>query len=183
MIICCESLLTINKKFIEIKEEYHSMNRTNVVSAIKKAGAVFAAACILTACGGKDAAASIDGAALAKSLATDIKYDDKLSELSSDEISGFMDVADGAEGVMYMGSGSTAEEVAVFTCDSEETAEAQKANVETFLADQKTQFDAYNPDEVARIDDAVLKQEGTAVILCVSGDPDKAESIVEEAAK
>ena len=39
------------------------------------------------------------------------------------------------------------------------------------------------PDEAKRIQDAVLVQKGKYVILCVTGDTQKAETIIEDAFK
>ena len=82
-----------------------------------------------------------------------------------------------------MSSGSTAEEVAVFTAPDEATASTMKNNVQEFLNDQKTSFEDYIPEEAQRIDDAVLVVKGNYVILCVSGDSDKAQEIIDNAFK
>ena len=79
---------------------------------MKKTGllAVLTAGVLLFAgCGGE--AKTIDAQALAKSLATEIKYDDTLKELTADEISMLVDLPEDVDSVMYAGSGSTAEEV------------------------------------------------------------------------
>lgn len=81
---------------------------------MKKTGllAVLTAGVLLFAgCGGE--AKTIDAQALAKSLATEIKYDDTLKELTADEISMLVDLPEDVDSVMYAGSGSTAEEVGV----------------------------------------------------------------------
>lgn len=84
---------------------------------------------------------------------------------------------------MYMGSGSTAEEVAVFTAPDEETARTTEENVQSFLDDQSDSFEKYIPEETKRISNAVLEQKGKYVVLCVSGDSDKAKEIIEKAFK
>ena len=82
-----------------------------------------------------------------------------------------------------MGSGSTAEEVAVFDTPDEETARKQMEHVQAYLDDQAESFRDYIPEETKRVENAVLEQRGKYVILCVSGDPDKAEEIIEKAFK
>ena len=88
----------------------------------------------LTACGG-NSSVSIDASALADSLANDITYESELSKLSEDEIANYIDVLDGVEGIMYMSSGSTAEEVVVLTAPDESAAQTMYTNVQQFLKD------------------------------------------------
>ena len=134
----------------------------------------------LTACGGKSSV-SIDASALADSLVNDITYESELSKLSEDEITNYIDVLDGVEGIMYMSSGSTAEEVVVLTTPDESAAQTMYTNVQQFLKDQKSSFEDYIPAEAKRIDDAVTVQKGNYVVVCVSGDSDKAKEIVDQA--
>lgn len=138
------------------------------------------AAGVLTACGGTKSV-SIDASALADSLVSDITYDSELSKLSEDEISNYIDVLDGVEGIMYMSSGSTAEEVVVLTTPDESAAQTMYTNVQDFLKDQKASFEDYIPEEAKRIDDAVTVQKGNYVVVCVSGDSEKAKEIVDNA--
>ena len=140
------------------------------------------ASVLLLGCG-SSSPVSVDTAALTTSLTSDISYDNELSELSEDDITNYVTVEDGVKGVMYMRSGSTAEEVAVFTAPDEATASTMKNNVQEFLNDQKTSFEDYIPEEAQRIDDAVLVVKGNYVILCVSGDSDKAQEIIDNAFK
>ena len=140
------------------------------------------ASVLLLGCG-SSSPVSGDTAALTTSLTSDISYDNELSELSEEDITNYVTVEDGVKGVMYMSSGSTAEEVAVFTAPDEATASTMKNNVQEFLNDQKTSFEDYIPEEAQRIDDAVLVVNGNYVILCVSGDSDKAQEIIDNAFK
>ena len=140
------------------------------------------ASVLLLGCG-SSSPVSVDTAALTTSLTSDISYDNELSELSEDDITNYVTVEDGVKGVMYMSSGSMAEEVAVFTAPDEATASTMKNNVQEFLNDQKTSFEDYIPEEAQRIDDAVLVVKGNYVILCVSGDSDKAQEIIDNAFK
>lgn len=149
---------------------------------MKKSGliAVLAAGALLAAgCG--SSAKTIDAAELAESLVAEIEYDDTLEAVDEDTVSMYITIPDGVESVMYMGSGSTAEEVAVFTAPDEETAKTTLDNVQAHLDDQTDSFQDYLPEEAKRVGNAVLEQKGKYVILCVSGDSDSAKEIIEEA--
>lgn len=156
------------------------MKKKNIF--LKLAAICSMASVLLLGCG-SSSPVSVDTAALTTSLTSDISYDNELSELSEDDITNYVTVEDGVKGVMYMSSGSTAEEVAVFTAPDEATASTMKNNVQDFLNDQKTSFEDYIPEEAQRIDDAVLVVNGNYVILCVSGDSDKAQEIIDNAFK
>ena len=151
---------------------------------MKKTGllAVLTAGVLLLAgCGG--AAKTIDVQALAKSLATEIKYDDTLKELTADEISMLVDLPEDVDSVMYAGSGSTAEEVGVFTTKDSNQAKETMEDVQKYLDDQADSFQDYVPEETKRIGNAVLEQKNQYVVLCVSGDSDQAKEIIEKAFK
>ena len=151
---------------------------------MKKTGllAVLTAGVLLFAgCGGE--AKTIDAQALAKSLATEIKYDDTLKELTADEISMLVDLPEDVDSVMYAGSGSTAEEVGVFTAIDSNQAKETMEDVQKYLDDQADSFQDYVPEETKRIGNAVLEQKNQYVVLCVSGDSDQAKEIIEKAFK
>lgn len=150
------------------------MKKTNLLAGIA------AAALFIAGCG---AAKTIDATELAKSLATEITYDDTLEKLEQDEISMYMDIPEGVESVVYMGSGSTAEEVGVFTAKDSGAAKDTLDNVQDYLDDQQESFEDYKPEEAKRVGSAVLEQKGNYVILCVSGDSDTARKVIEEAFK
>lgn len=90
--------------------------------------------------GGGGEAKTIDAQALAKSLATEIKYDDTLKELTADEISMLVDLPEDVDSVMYAGSGSTAEEVGVFTAKDSNQAKETMEDVQKYLDDQADSF-------------------------------------------
>ena len=151
---------------------------------MKKTGllAVLTAGVLLLAgCGGE--AKTIDAQALAKSLATEIKYDDTLKELTADEISMLVDLPEDVDSVMYAGSGSKAEEVGVFTAKDSNQAKETMEDVQKYLDDQADSFQDYVPEETKRIGNAVLEQKNQYVVLCVSGDSDQAKEIIEKAFK
>ena len=151
---------------------------------MKKTGllAVLTAGVLLLAgCGGE--AKTIDAQALAKSLATEIKYDDTLKELTADEISMLVDLPEDVDSVMYAGSGSTAEEGGGFTAKDSNQAKETMEDVQKYLDDQADSFQDYVPEETKRIGNAVLEQKNQYVVLCVSGDSDQAKEIIEKAFK
>ena len=149
---------------------------------MKKVGllAVLAAGALaIIGCG--KTAKTIDAEALVGRLVEEIAYEDTLELVDEDTVSMSMTVPEGVSSIMYMGSGSTAEEVGVFTAPDKETAAETMKEVKVFLDDQADAFEDYIPEETKRVGNAVLEQKENYVILCVSGDPDAAKEIIEEA--
>lgn len=145
--------------------------------------AVLAALVLLAAGCGNTSAKEIDAKALADSLVSDVTYDEKPELLDTDQASVYFSMEEGVTVSLYMGSGATAEEVAVFEAPDEDTAKKQLAHVQTYLDDQADSFRDYIPEETKRVEDGVLVQKGKYVILCVSADSDKANEMIEEAFK
>ncbi|MGI5893123.1 MAG: DUF4358 domain-containing protein [Candidatus Merdivicinus sp.] len=139
-------------------------------------------ACLLLAsCGGSEEAQNVDIEALAQELNTGINYEDPLEKLDSDMI-GMLYAVDGmvTESVVYMGSGATAEEIAVFACNDTDTAKNEvKPVVEAHVQSQIDAFEDYVPGEVAKLEKAVIRQSGKYVALSVSNDPDSANKILD----
>lgn len=125
-------------------------------------------------CGKKE----VDTDALAKSLVADIKYDDVLFELDSDMVKTLFELPDGVTGAAYAGSGATAEEVAVFIASDEKSAEALETSLKARLESRAESYASYMPDEVFKIENAVISREGKYVAMCVSNDSDGAAKII-----
>ena len=142
---------------------------------------LIAAVLLISGCG--TSAKTIDAQALAQSLLTEIQYDDSLKELDDEDVTMYMDVPENVDPIVYMGSGSTAEEVGVFTAKDTDTAKTMLDNVRSYLDDQQDSFADYKPQEAKRVGNAVLEQKGNYVVLCVSGDPETAKKLIEKAFK
>ena len=85
------------------------------------------------------------------------------------------------EAVVYMGSGATAEEIAVFACKDADAAKNQVTPVvKQHIEDQITSFESYVPGEVAKLKDAVVRTVGRYVAVCVSDDSAAAEKILDK---
>lgn len=84
------------------------------------------------------------------------------------------------ETLFYMSSGATADELTIFKSADESSASELEKSVSERLNYQKRSFEAYNPDEVTKLDGAVLKTSGVYVLLVVADDYDAANSVIDE---
>ena len=62
--------------------------------------------------------------------------------------------------------------------ESDEVAAAMDA-LEKRVADQKAALESYQPDEVAKLDSAILEQRGSSVLLAVCADADAARAAID----
>ena len=133
----------------------------------------------LISCGGGETNESVDLAALAQTLLADGSFDDALAQIDDVTVTMLYGIDNAVEQVVYIGSGATPEEIALFSFATAAEAEAGFALAQMRIADQKEAFSDYNAWEMPKLEDAVVKQYGTYVVLCVSGDS-SAAAILEE---
>lgn len=108
-----------------------------------------------------------------------IKFADELSQIEEEMIETIYELPKNVKGIVYVGSGATSEEFAIFqapdsTC-AEETLEAAKVHIN----DQIESFASYLPEEVDKLKHAFIKKIGNDVIVIVSEGKD-VETIVKE---
>lgn len=75
-------------------------------------------------------------------------------------------------------SGAYPDEIAVFRFNSEDSAKGAVKAVEDRLAYQKETYETYTPDEMYKIENAVIRQTGNWVYYLVTSDNEKADGIV-----
>lgn len=143
---------------------------------------MLAAALLLTACG-KDTTTedgAIDLKAVSETLLDDIAFTDDLALIDDGTVTVLYGIDNAEEQYVYIGSGATPEEIALFCFATEAEAEAGFALAEMRVADQKEAFSDYNSWEMPKLDDAVVKQYGTTVALCISPDAAAAAALLDE---
>lgn len=150
----------------------------------------------MTACGGSDGGndnigndsnvsetADFDVQELADKLKSDGVFKDQLSELDMEIAVNKLYGLDNTQiesGAFYTNTNATAEEIAVIKVVSADYAQTVVDAYNQRIEEQKTACENYLPDEMPKLESAVVKSQGCYVILCVSCDSSKAESIVSE---
>lgn len=134
---------------------------------------------LLTGCGSKDI--QIDVNALGNDLNTQIEYQDELMQIDADMAAMFLNLSelDIVNCAIYEGSGATAEEIVVIECADESNAKNAQNVLSERVAEQKESFTDYVPEEIPKLDSAVIRICGKYAILSVSGDAKKAQSIID----
>lgn len=124
-----------------------------------------AAAAMLAACG----TAQIEPQTLADSLSGVINFSEQLTPLSENiTLKRYgLDETLVTEAAGYAGTQAVVDEIAVFkTADADAVIEKVNAR----LSAQETSYTSYAPDEVPKLQDAVVESVGDCVIVCVSED-------------
>lgn len=127
----------------------------------------------------------VDPAALADALKEAVTFQDEMTQTEEAVYARIYGTsADTIESArVYMSTGATAEEIAVFKAKTAEDAAAIYSLMEKRIENQKQAFEDYVPAEMAKLSDPVLKKEGKLVILCVSDENDKAQAKIDDMLK
>ena len=145
--------------------------------------AVLALCLTLSACGGgNEEAVAFDPAVTAQSLLDSGAFSDALEEVNTSVAATLygVDEADIADGAVYMSLSAGAEEIAVLVLSDADAAAAAMEGLEAHVADQRTALESYQPDEVSKLDGAILQQKGSSVLLAVCADPEAAKAVLGE---
>ena len=118
--------------------------------------------------------------AISGDLLNNIAYADDLSLLDAEVAAMFIDFgsADIVNSAVYESSGATAEEIIVVECSSEADAKNVKKSLEARVEEQKISYEDYVPEELVKLNKAVIVQNGNYAVLSVSDEPDAAEEII-----
>ncbi|MBQ7838339.1 MAG: DUF4358 domain-containing protein [Clostridia bacterium] len=147
--------------------------------------AVLAALIMLTLFGCTKEAKTYDANKLADALNAGLKFGETL-EKSEAEVAYSIYAVDESlctDAALYLGSGATADEVAVFNCVDETAAEKVKNAVDDRLDYLLDGYSSYGPAEVPKIESAAVITEGVSVILCICENPDAVSGIMDAAAE
>ena len=147
----------------------------------KMLAALLAAMMMLTlaACGGGSDTKTVDVQKLADDLKSNVPYSADMIATAVEDLNYKLDPPEGATLAGYQADGTAYDMIVVGQCASEADAKTLYANVQTYMNDLKTEAGRYQPEEVARIEGALLRQSGTLVVLCISDDTAAATAIVE----
>lgn len=134
---------------------------------------------VMTACGDQTIVFGISQAA--GDLLDSEAFTDTLTKCDNDKALSLygLDASVLAEYEVYIGTGATAEEIAIFRVKDNADLDTVKAACETRVSDQKTACENYLPDEMPKLDNPVLRTAGDYVVLCISNDNDKINTVLD----
>ena len=145
----------------------------------------------LVACGGEEKgneegskdSKNISGSAtaIAEKIVNDGKFNDEVVTIDADMAGQKLDIdmANVEESVCYWGTGDSANMVYVAVFKEASQAEAAKEKLEVYLDELKTANESYDPEEVDKIDNAIVEINGKYAILVISDDNDAAQKNID----
>ncbi len=134
-------------------------------------GIVFAVLCLsLTACGEKTAEFSPakDAAELREAEGAFTTALTQIDQATACALYG-IDEATVTASAVYA-SPSSAEELAIFTLDSDEAAQAAQTALGYRVEDRLEELEDYMPEEMDKLKDAVIEKRGSSVLLVIASD-------------
>ncbi len=145
---------------------------------MKKILALLLVAICATSCGNNAVEVNIDS--LAEAVVSSLGFEDELVKIDNEMAFYIHDVADEVKDtVVYLGSGATAEEVAVFEAKNKAAMKELKEEIADYIDDKREEYENYIPKEVARINKATLFENGNYLVLCINNDNEKTRSFIE----
>ncbi|MGI5823477.1 MAG: DUF4358 domain-containing protein [Dethiobacteria bacterium] len=113
---------------------------------------------------------TLNVAECASTLKERIAFQDTLTAISAEMIATIYQIpaADVVQQQVYVSTGATAEEIAVFEAVDNEAAQKIETAVRERLAAQIISFEDYLPAELPKLEDPFIVVKGKYVILCVS---------------
>ena len=148
---------------------------------IKRIAAAGAAALCVVAAGCSKQLILEPADALAQ-LKDEITFTDQMTDMDSESTCRFYDVDTGLvnDSSAYVGSGATAESMAVFEAVDADAAGSIADALRTFTDGWIDGYSDYKPEEVPKLESAVLEQNGVYVVFCVSADNTAAKTAVQD---
>jgi len=107
---------------------------------------------------------------IAEDILSSIKFKDNLTPVGNTLIiSNYkIDPAKICSAVLYMGGGSTAEEIAVFEAESESEAKKIEKLAQERIDRKKLDYENYMPAEMAKLNSPVIVRDGNVVAVCIA---------------
>ena len=139
----------------------------------------------LSSCGETGSGESIkieDADKTAFALVTSLEFDDEMAETENDETTLKKYGLDENSGVVnvsrFVGSGASADEVAVFECSGADGVARVKEAIDERIKYLHDGFSDYGPEEVPKIDSANVLEYGNFVVFAISKTPEKTEGVL-----
>lgn len=114
---------------------------------------------------------------LSDELVENVVFSDELTLADDKTAKTLYDISDTVSSYVYISSGATAEEIAVFEFKDESDAKQAVEKAEARINAQKDSFESYIPEEIKKLDNAIIKQSSCYLVVCIS-DGDEAEKII-----
>ncbi len=149
---------------------------------LKKAGLFILALMlilVLTACS-SDSAKTPEVTDITADMLKNLELEDEMLEIKDSILSGQYDISLDkltSYSVYVSGSGAKADEICVMRAKSKDDAKAIKTALEQRISSQTIRYEDYIPDELPKLEDALIAEKGEYLMLAIVKDTGKAQEI------
>lgn len=121
---------------------------------------------------------TIDINKLAEDIIQNIKFEDELNKVDKETANKLYDINNAVSQIVYMSSGATAEEIAIFEFEDEENCKKALEKANNRIEGQKQSFKDYMPKEMKKLEDAIIINKNKYLIVCITDNQEDIEKIV-----
>ena len=121
----------------------------------------------------------IDLDALADKLLESESFGEALNPVDDGIAETIYNIENASSARLYVGSGAVADELALFQFEDEAAAQDAAELARARVENQRESFADYIPEEVPKLDNAVVKSFGRYLVVCISSDT-KARDIISD---
>lgn len=121
----------------------------------------------------------IDLINIEKELLSEVIFEDELVQLDEKMSKMLYEIDNATKSIVYIGSGATSEEIALFEFENQKDAKEGYEKAKQRIETQKEDYAKYIPEEVQRLENAIIKQKDNYVIVCVAKG-DEAKEIINQ---
>lgn len=120
--------------------------------------------------------------ALAQEITSKLQFEDQMEAIDENVIYTLytIDKEQIDKAVVYMGSGATSEEIAVFKAKDAAYMDSLKEALQKRVANKKKDFEDYMPEQMPKLDKPVIVTKGNYAVLCISGSDSDAQKLIDD---
>lgn len=122
----------------------------------------------------KEKEITIDINKLTEDIMENIKFEDELNKVDKSVVANLYDINNAISQEVYMSSGATAEEIALFEFANKEEGKKGLEKANKRIEEQKQNFKDYMPKEIKKLEDAIVISKNNYLIVCIT---DKQEEV------
>ena len=121
---------------------------------------------------------TIDINELSKDIIENIKFEDELNKVNNETASKLYEINNFTYQAVYMSSGATAEEIAIFEFENKEECKIALEKANKRINEQKQNFKEYMPKEMKKLENAIIKNKDKYLIVCITNNGEDIEKIL-----
>jgi len=121
---------------------------------------------------------TIDINELSKDIIENIEFEDELNKVDNETASKLYDINNFTSQSVYMSSGATSEEIAIFEFEDKEACKVALEKANKRIEEQKQNFKDYMPKEMKKLENAMIKNKNQYLIVCITNHPEEVGRIL-----